>query len=279
MKKIEFGWKNAQGQKIFAQEWKPDGEPIAVVTLVHGLGEHIGRYQYIAETFAAIGIGLVGFDIAGHGRSEGTRGHTSFDEVLGDIDTALSEAEKRYPGKPRFIYGHSMGGALTLFYLLKRRPSLKGAVVTSPGLAVGEKVPAAKIIAAKIMARLMPSFTMDNGLDLNNLSRDAKVAQQYKADPLVHPRVSARLGLDVLTIGKWIIEHAAEISIPLLLVQGSGDHIVSPQATAALAEAVPAGVVTYKVWEGFYHETHNEPEKEQALDCITRWLLQQISNA
>lgn len=276
MEQIEFEWKNAQGQKIFAKEWRPAGEPAAVVALVHGLGEHIGRYQHVAEKLTGMGIGLVGFDIPGHGRSQGTRGHTSYDEVLLDIDTILVEAERRYPGKPRFIYGHSMGGALTLYYLLKCKPMLNGAIVTSPGLAVGEKVPASKVFAAKVLAGIIPSFTMENGLDLGNLSRDPKIAQEYKADPLVHPRVSARLGLDLLTRGKWIQGHAAEFTVPMLLMQGSGDHIVSPQATAALAEVISAGVVTYKVWEGFYHETHNEPEKDQVLDYLTSWLVQHI---
>jgi alpha-beta hydrolase superfamily lysophospholipase len=170
-----------------------------------------------------------------------------------------------------------MGGALTLLYLLKRNPALNGAVVTSPGIAVGGKVPPAKLMLAKVMARLMPSFTLDNGLDLQNLSRDPAVTRAYKEDPLVHSRISARLGLDLLTRGSWIQEHAAEFSIPLLLVQGSEDHIVSPQATASLAKAIPSGVSTYKEWKGFYHETHNEPEKEKVVQFMIDWMNQHLA--
>jgi alpha-beta hydrolase superfamily lysophospholipase len=276
MNTLEFTWQNAKSQKIFAHEWKPQSESRAVVTLIHGLGEHTGRYQYVAEILNQAGFGLIGFDIAGHGNSAGTRGHASFEEVFADVDYALEEAARRYPGKPRFLYGHSMGGSIGLYYLLKRKPTLSGAVITSPGLAAGEKVPGAKLALAKIMAKIMPSFTLDNGLDLNNLSRDPLVIRTYKEDALVHPRISAQLGLDLLTRGDWILEHAAELSTPLLIMQGTGDHIVSPAATAAFARAAPSKLVTYKTWEGLYHETHNEPEREQVLHYMTDWMAQQI---
>jgi alpha-beta hydrolase superfamily lysophospholipase len=274
MSQTEFSWLNKQGRKTFAREWAPQNPPRGVVGLVHGLGEHIGRYQYVADRLNQAGYALFGIDLPGHGRSEGARGHFSFVEGMEEIDLLLQEARKRYPGSPLFLYGHSMGGALTLYYVLNRKPDLRGVVVTSPGLATGAPVPSSKIRLAKIMARLFPSFTMENGLDLNNLSRDPDVIQAYKDDPLVHPRISARLGLDLLTLGEWMLAQAPSFKPPLLLVQGAKDHIVSPKATAAFAAAVPADKITYKVWDGFYHETHNEPEKEQVVAYMIDWLNQ-----
>jgi alpha-beta hydrolase superfamily lysophospholipase len=267
-----FTWQNAKGTKLFAQNWRPEGTPRGVVSLVHGLGEHIGRYQHVAEALNAAGFGMVGFDLPGHGRSEGTRGHAAYDEIVNDIDCLLAETASRYPNLPHFLYGHSLGGALVLYYTLNRRPDLKGVIATSPGLAVGDKVPPVKLLLAKVMARLAPSFTMDNGLDVNNLSHDAAVIQAYKDDPLVHPKISARLGLDLLTRGQGMLAQASQFPLPLLLVQGSADHLISPQATAAFAKAAPQDKITFKVWEDLYHETHNELEKQQVLQYMVNWL-------
>jgi alpha-beta hydrolase superfamily lysophospholipase len=276
MGRNEISWKTAKGSRIFAQAWEPEGEARGVVVLVHGLGEHIGRYEHVAACLNEAGFALIGFDIPGHGHSEGTRGHTSFEDASAEVDRALEEARKRFPGKPLFLYGHSMGGAITLHYVLKRKPPVSGVVVTSPGLATGQPVPSSKVMLARIMARLMPSFTMENGLDLQNLSRDARVIQAYQADPLVHPRISARLGLDLLTLGEWMQANAASFPVPLLLAVGSADHIISPAAVEAFARAVPADRITYKVWEGHFHETHNEPEQQQVLAYMVSWLNQQI---
>lgn len=267
-----FSWTSAKELNIFAQDWKPEGEINGAVALVHGLGEHSGRYQHVAQALNAAGYAMVGLDLPGHGQSGGTRGHSSYDAIIEEIDHLLSETARRYPDKPIFLYGHSLGGALVLYYTLKKHPKLCGVIATSPGLATAEPVPASKLTLARIMAQLLPAFTMENGLDLANLSRDPVVAQIYQADPLVHPRISAKLGLDLLTKGEWMLAHAAEFPLPLLLAQGSGDRLVSPQATAAFAQAAPADKITYKVWEGFYHETHNEPEKQQVIQYMLDWL-------
>lgn len=270
-----FTWQSERKLKIFAQNWQPEGKPRGVVSLVHGLGEHIGRYQYVAEAFNAAGFGLVACDLPGHGRSEGARGGSTFDQVLPDIDCLLAETADRYKNVPHFLYGHSMGAGLVLYYTLKRRPVLKGVIASAPPIAAGA-VPAVKVLLARVVSRLAPGFTMDNGLDLNNLSRDPAVIQAYKEDPLVHPKISTGLGWDLLSKGNWILAQAAEFPLPLLLIQGSADHIVSPEATAAFAKAVPQDKLTFKVWEGQYHETHNEPEKQQALQYIIDWLNSQL---
>jgi acylglycerol lipase len=272
MQQAEIGWQTSSGLKLIGQEWKPDGAARGVVALVHGLGEHIGRYQHVAEAFTSAGFAMLGVDLPGHGKSGGTRGHFAFDDVLPEIDHLLEEAAKRYPGKPRFLYGHSLGGALVLYFGLKCRPTIQGIISTSPGLGFGDSVPQSKILLAKVMSRIAPAFTMDNGLNSKDLAHSPEVANKYTNDPLVHPKVSTRLGLDMLTSGSWMIQHAGEFPVPLLLVQGSEDHIVSPKAAQAFADGAPSGMTTYKVWDHAYHETHNDDCKAEAIQYMIDWL-------
>jgi alpha-beta hydrolase superfamily lysophospholipase len=137
-------------------------------------------------------------------------------------------------------------------------------------------VPGWKVGMAKFMANIAPSFSMANGLDRQNLSHDPATFVAYDADQLVHDRISAILGRDLLTMGSWMIEQANSFSIPLLLMQGSKDHLVSPQATEAFARRVPSELLTYRVWQDFYHETHNELGKEQVLQLMVDWLDQHV---
>jgi len=276
MKHQELGWQNKSGQKIFVQVWEPDTDTQAVVVLVHGLGEHTGRYQHIAEKFTQAEFVLFGADLPGHGRTDGSRGVVSFKQATDEIDRLLKEAAERVPGKPQFLYGHSMGGALVLYYTLLKRPGVLGTIVTSPGLGVANPVPAWKFTMARVMARVYPAFAMANGLDRDNLSHDPAVIQAYSADPLVHDRISAGLGWDILSRGKDLIAQASQYPVPLLLMQGTDDHIVSPPATEAFAKNAPAARLTYKTWAGMYHETHNEPGNDQVIQTMIDWLNQQI---
>lgn len=275
MEQTSFSWRNAQGLRIAGRVWRPDGTPRGVLGLLHGLGEHIGRYEHVAAALNAAHYALIGADLPGHGLSEGKRGHSSYDEILDHIDCLLGEARAQFPGCPVFLYGHSLGGTLVLYHALKRRPPINGCIVTSPGLAPGEPVGTVKLLLAKLMPAIYPSFTLGNGVDRENLSHDAALILAYKQDPLVHDRVSARLGLDILTKGTWIEQHASEFPVPLLLEQGELDHIVSPEATKAFASKVPKDKLTYKVWPGVYHETHNEFVQSEVIGTMISWLDQQ----
>lgn len=272
MKHETFSWQGVHDLKIFAQEWAPDVQSRAVIALVHGLGEHSSRYQHVAEAFTQGGFAVLAFDLPGHGRSEGKRGHSSYADILNEIDHLLQEASRRYPTKPQFLYGHSLGGALVIDYLLRRQPQIRGAVSTSPGLQPGAPLPGWQRLMAKAMCRLNPSFTMPNGLDRSNLSRDPVVIETYDKDPLVHGQISARLGMDLIDEGNWMIENAPSLSVPLLLVEGTADHLVSNEAHQRFVDRAPAGKVTFKQWEGYYHETHNEPEKQQVIQYMQDWI-------
>lgn len=273
MQHSEYFWTTSDNLRIFGQEWKPEGSIKAAIAHVHGLGEHAGRYEHVAKAFCDQGYSLTSFDLRGHGKSEGIRGHApSYDALMSDISKNIDLTREHFPGVPVFIYGHSLGGNLVLYYCLTQKPTLKGAIVTSPGLGTAAPVPAMKLALGKLMYNLFPATQMDNGLDQSGLSRDSEVAKVYSEDPLVHGKISARWALDMLNNGKYIIQHAGEFPIALLLMQGTADRLVSPPLTKAFANAAPISKITYKEWEGFYHELHNEPEKQQVLKVMTDWL-------
>jgi alpha-beta hydrolase superfamily lysophospholipase len=271
-----FSWETQDKITLVGQTWKTTKKEKAVIILVHGLGEHALRYQHMAEFYNDVGISVVSFDLRGHGRSDGVRGHaTSYDAICDDIQTLVDGTKERFPNIPMFIFGHSLGGALVLYYLLKRKPELRGAIVTSPALASGDPVPPVKMLAARVMTKLAPSFSMPNGLDRSGLSRDPEVEKKYSSDPNVHGMISARLGWELISNGQFILDHGNELKLPMLLMQGSADRVVDVQKTIELSKKVPA-TTTFKLWDGFYHELHNEPEKLEVLNFELNWLNKQM---
>jgi alpha-beta hydrolase superfamily lysophospholipase len=274
----ELAWGGVGGQRLHAQEWRPEATSRAVVCLVHGLGEHAGRYAHVAQVLAEAGCALLAFDLRGHGRTPGPRGHApSYDVIMGDIGVLLDQAKQRFPGAARFLYGHSMGGSLVLNYGLRRWPSVAGVVATSPGLQPTQPIPRATLAFGRVMGRVWPSFRMSNGLDCTGLSRDADVVRCYRKDPLVHDRISARLGLDLLETGAWAIAHAGEFRLPLLLAHGTADSLTAIEDTRQFAAKV-LGDCTLREWPGLYHETHNEPEWREVLAFTIAWMGERVGS-
>jgi len=273
MQPIESTYKAPDGVTLFRREWVPEQPRVAVV-LIHGLGEHSGRYQHVADTMTAAGIAVFSMDLRGHGKTEGIRGYApSYEAILKDIDALVAHAREVVPGKPVFLYGHSMGGSLGLYYGFTRPGKLNGYIITAPGLKTAKPVPPAKLFAANLLSKLAPRLTMNNDLELTGLSRDTTVVDIYKSDPLVHPLISARLGAELIGTGEWMLAHASEFKEPLLLMQGTGDRLVSPPATAEFASKV-AGETLFKTYDGWYHELHNEPDKEQVIKVMVDWILE-----
>jgi alpha-beta hydrolase superfamily lysophospholipase len=265
---------------LYFQGWEPGGQPKAVVCLVHGLGEHSGRYAHVGAALTEAGYALLAFDLRGHGRSGGTRGHTpAYDLLLDDVGHLLQEASARHPAVPRFLYGHSLGGNLALNYALRGceqadaepSPSLRGVVAAAPWLRLAFSPPGWKVALGQVMNRLWPAFLQPNGLDLQALSRDPAVISAYTGDPLVHDRVSARMGTTVMENGEWALAHAAECCLPLLLMYGSADRIISVRAGQEFSGRAN-GNCALKLWDGLYHEIHNEPEQRDVLDYMIRWI-------
>jgi alpha-beta hydrolase superfamily lysophospholipase len=196
---------------------------------------------------------------------------------MNDIATLLAAAAQRYPGIPRFLYGHSLGGNLVLNYPLRRRPALTGVIATAPVLKLAFEPPAIQVTLGRWMDKIWPAFLQSNGLELAALSHDPEVIRKYQNDPLVHDRISARLFVGFFEAGHWALENAPRFGLPLLLMHGSADRITSPEASSEFASRV-GDRCTLKIWEGFYHEIHNEPEQSAVFDVLIAWLNEQIVN-
>lgn len=276
MKTFQSGWESKDGIKFFTQGWEPDKKPKAVVCLVHGHGEHTGRYVHVGEAFTQAGYVLTGFDLRGHGKSGGPRGHApSFEALMQDIDRFLKETEARYPKLPRFLYGHSLGGILVLNYALRRRPDVVGVISTAAGLRTALEEQKFKILMARVLGTLMPTVTLASGLDPKTLSRDPKVVQAYIDDPLVHDQMTLGFGKTMLSVLPWTFEHAHEFPVPLLIMHGGSDMLGYPKGSQDFASRVPLNC-TLKIWDGLYHEIHNEPEKAQVLKTMVEWMDVQL---
>ena len=273
MKHEELKWKSRDGLELFAQVWEPQVvSPRAVICLVHGVGEHSSRYAHVAEAFGKEGFVLFGFDQRGHGRSGGLRGHiTSIEDFLQDIDLLLEQARLRYPGLPIILYGHSLGGILVLHYSLKRKPDIKGVIATSSGLHTAVEEQKLKVVAAKILGSIMPTTQMPSGLDPKALSRDESIVETYINDPLVHDKLSLGFGKVMIGVTAWTLEHAGEFPLPLLLLHGKNDAIAYPSSSTEFAAALKDRC-TLVLWDGAYHELHNEPEKMEVFKTMTMWM-------
>jgi alpha-beta hydrolase superfamily lysophospholipase len=275
MDTFEWKWKSRDGLEMYARGWKPDA-PKAVVALVHGLGEHVNRYHHVGEALTEAGYALQGFDLRGHGQSAGQRGHTpTYDSLLNDVTDFIAETQKRYLGLPVFLYGHSMGGNQVINYALRSPQGLKGVIATGPWLKLAFAPPAVQMGVAKLINSLAPAFSLNSTLDQSFLSRDPEVVRKYATDPLVHAKISVRLYNGIYGSGLWALEHAAELKIPMLLMHGSGDRITSEPASQEFAQKA-GELVTLRIWDGFYHEIHNEPEKAEVIQAIIDWMNQQM---
>ncbi len=276
MKHEEMHWVSNDGLKLFAQQWEPQGEAKAAISLVHGHGEHSGRYSYWAERLNGAGYAVLAIDLRGHGRSAGRRGDSpSFDHYADDVTILLEKTEEQFSGKPIFLYGHSLGGLIVLFTLIQRRPQIRGAVVTSPVLQTAVAEQKAKVAAAKILGSVFPKVTLPSGLNQEALSRDPEVIEAYRNDPLVHDKGSLRMAKQMLSAIEYVLKRGEEIEVPLLLMHGTGDQITYAAGCEQLNQAM-RGDCTLKLYHDYYHELHNEPEKDEIFGYLRGWLDQKL---
>ena len=270
-KKVVMELKNLPLGETAFYRFEAAGEPRSVILLVHGLGEHAGRYKAWAERFNERQVTLLAFDLPGHGHTPGRRGVIpSPEKVYDTIDSILGEAAMSFPGVPLFIYGHSLGGGIVLNHLIRRKPSVTGAIVTSPWVILSETPPPLKVFLAKAAGTLMPGLTQSSGLKTEYLSRDPEIVKAYRSDPLVHGQISAGLYLWMSSAAEETLARAHEITVPLLLAHGRNDMITSPSGSVQVAGQAPKA--TLKLWNEGYHELHNDPLKQDHFDFITEWM-------
>ncbi len=257
--------------KLHGIHWDTQN-PKAVICLVHGFGEHADRYNHLAAYFNSKGYAVVGYDRRGHGRSEGQKGHTpSYAAYLDEISLLIEHSKSLYPSLPYMIYGHSQGGNLVLNFAIDRKPDAKGIVVTGPWIKLAFEPPKFLVMLGKFMKSIYPKFNNKNQLDPNSVSRDKEVVQKYIDDPLVHDHISANTGIEMMQSAEKLDNFKGTMPLPTLVMHGSEDQLTSMPASKAFKERV-SGDVKLKIWDGFYHEIHNEPEQLEVFDYTLEWM-------
>ena len=267
-------WRTSDGIDIQARGWLVE-QPRGLVVLVHGLGDHGGRYEHVAKRLNDESFSVVAPDMRGHGRSSGPRGYApSFDCVLDDLGLAIEQSREIVADKelPLFLYGQSLGGCYVLNYCLRRTDRIAGCVASSPMLRVAFEPPAWKLWVGRTLGKWWPTFTLPTGLDLNELSRDASVVAAARRDPLRHRKISATIAFSMFEAGEWAIRNAETLAVPALLMHGTEDKITSHGASEEFSAAA-AGNCELEIYPDCKHELHNEPIKKDVLDRAAGWLL------
>jgi len=261
--------------KIFGQIWKPK-QPKGIVVLVHGMGEHSGRYvKNVVPMLLKTNVVVIGYDTIGHGKSGGKRGHCpSYIALLDILDAILSVGTERFPGYPLFLYGHSMGGNVVLNYVLRKKNKIRAIIATSPYLRLAFSPPLWKMKLGKLLLHTAPSLTLASGLNVQGISRDLDEVQRYIEDPLIHDKVSPMFTFPVMDAGIWVIENAAKLELPALLLHGTGDSIIDHKATLEFSENAPNS--TLQLFDGGFHELHHDLCADEVLQTIHNWLQLQL---
>jgi alpha-beta hydrolase superfamily lysophospholipase len=262
------------GSNLAVVDWPlPSGAPSrGLVVIVHGLGEHAGRYDHVAERLNSWGFAVRSYDQHGHGESDGKPGALPSDTFLLDNLAELLDTSRRRmdPRLPLVLMGHSLGGLVAARLVSLNLRQVDGLVLSSPALDAGMN--AFQKLLVSVLPRLAPDLRVGNGLNAQYLSHDAGVVQAYRDDPMVHDRISARLARFIADAGPAVLASAPQWRVPTLLLYAGADHLVNPEGSRAFAAAAPPGVVSAHCFEGLYHEIFNEVDREAVFERLKGWI-------
>lgn len=265
------------GLELFRQDWPSDGARGTIV-IVHGLGEHVGRYAHVAASLNANGWNVVGYDQRGHGRSPGARGRLAHDDdLLADLSAVIDAVRGDLDG-PLVLLGHSLGGLVAARFVVSgiaspvldwHRP-VDALVLSSPALAIPMTLLQRALLAT--FGPLAPDLAVGNGIAPASVSRSAKTVSAYADDPLVHDRVTARLTHFIVDAGQAVRALAPRWRVPTLLLYAGSDRCVLPSGSASFAAAAPSAIVAAREFPALFHEIFNEPEQAEVLSVLVAWL-------
>lgn len=248
----------------------------ARLVLVHGLGEHSGRYESVRRLLLAAGVSTWALDLRGHGRSHGSKGHVQdFEQYVEDLDKLVDKAVRDEPPHAGvYLLGHSLGGLIALKYALQFPYKLKGLVVSSPALGFKVKVPSYKIALGRLMSSVWPQMGMANELDATKLSHDPSVVQDYLEDPLVHNRVTARWFTEFVAAMESTRQNAQALRVPILMQVAGDDRLVDNDASRSFFNHLALPDKTIHVYDGLFHEIYNEtdPARGKVLNDLMAWI-------
>ncbi|MGC1307968.1 MAG: lysophospholipase [Phormidesmis sp.] len=263
------------------------GKVKGVLALIHGLGEHSGRYCAVVRALTAAGYAIYAFDNQGHGRSEGQRGHINrWQDYRDNTNAFLQLVRQQEPTAPLFLMGHSLGGLIVLDYVLRSAQSpqfqsfeIKGILVSAPPMQpVGNATHSVRAVVARLLSGLFPRFTLNMGLDQGCLSRDDTVIEQAEEDPLVHPYVTLRWGSETIATIDWVKAHMSQLSLPILLIHGGADPIIDPAGSQAVFQQIKLPEKTLCIYPDSYHEPHNDLDADRVTADMVSWLDDRLSD-
>jgi len=274
----------ADGLRLHLRRWPASGAARGTVLIVHGLGEHIGRYAQVAADLNRAGWHVLGYDQRGHGHSDGARGALNApDDLLADLARCVDLARAALPA-PLVLLGHSLGGLIAARFVAEGLSPERAAwyrevdalVLSSPALDPGMNALQKLLLAT--LGSLAPHLAVGNGLKPAWISRDPAVVAAYRDDPLVHDRVTPRMVRFIVDGGALARQRAASWTVPTLLVYAGADRCVAPAGSAAFAAAAPSSVVRTRRFDGLFHEILNEPERDQVLAELTGWFNEKLAH-
>jgi alpha-beta hydrolase superfamily lysophospholipase len=258
---------------LHENRWLPEGDPVAVVIIIHGFVEHSDRYAELAAELNRHGYAVYAMDLRGHGKSEGPRVFVRrFDDYLSDVERFLDRVREREPDKPRFLFGHSMGGTIAALLAADRPPDVRGLLLSAPACQVGGRVFPFLRHLAGFVSFLCPGLRVVH-LDFQRASRDPDVVADLRADPLVfHGRFPARTGAEILRAANRLRSRLEAIAIPLVVMHGTADLVTDVEGSRELHARARSTDKTLKLYEGLYHDLLHEPEREQVTADVIAWL-------
>lgn len=278
MNHLETSYTTHDGLKHYLQAWMPEN-PKAGLLLVHGLGEHSGRYVHIVDKLNKLGVAVFTFDGRGHGKSaEGkpTAYFDSYEDYLKDIDALFGKVKGYLPGKHAFLYGHSMGGGLVAAYVLKYKPQAAGVIISSPAIKEAEGTSPILIAISGLVNRFFPKMKVLK-LDISGVSRIPEEVSKYKNDPLNYQEnIPARTGYELYQMMQFIQSQAENFELPFLLIHGDADRLTNPKGSELLAQKAKSADKTLRIFPGGYHELINDSDREEVMKVIVDWVEKRI---
>lgn len=264
---------------IFHQCWLPLGEPRAVILLAHGLAEHSSRYGNLVNHFVPEGYAVYALDHMGHGRSGGKRVYINrFQDFTIPLKQLFDMTRKEHPETPVFLVGHSMGGLIATAFLLDQTQDLAGAVLSGPAVKIPDNISKATLFIGRIISVILPALGISK-LEAEGISRDPEVVRAYYDDPLVFTgKITARLAAEIVNTCEMVLDRAPEITLPLMIAQGSEDSLVNPEGARLLRDGVGSADKSLNMYDGFFHEIFNEPEHKKVLTDVQSWIEERLTS-
>ncbi|WP_299888236.1 alpha/beta hydrolase [uncultured Lacinutrix sp.] len=262
---------NLNNITLFGQFWKPE-TPKAVIVLVHGMGEHLGRYEHsVVKHVLKANYAVVAYDQFGHGKSKGKRGHCpSYKSLLDSLDVVVKRTNTLFSELPVFLYGHSLGGNIVINYALKRQVNIKGIIATSPFLRLAFNPPKWKVSLGKLMLNILPSITLPSEIEEAAISSIPNEVKRYQEDPLIHGKISPMYLFPVVEAGEYAINNAKKLDVPIFITHGTGDRIIDHNGAIDFCKEL--NTADLKLYDNGYHELHHDVYAEEMMQTIVKWL-------